>query len=291
MDVIVPTIHRDPGWLASAVSSARRCAGVNRVWVVDDGAETPVDAASFQGGGTTEVRVLRRDRSGPSAARNTALVHVQAAALLLDDDDVLIPEGVAAMAALAARTGAMAVVAAREERHPDGRIVFKAVPPEWSEHVLPSPGDVFRPLAIFGASGCLITAAGVATGERFDEGLMVGEDRDFLRRLASHGPIAVSSIPALRVRVHDVARGTSLSTARSYERRVRDHCVLVSRWCDTASEAHFREATRWLIGAVAKSGVSAEAWALLMSLCDQRGWPVPIKARVRWVVRRGRASA
>ena len=292
MQVIVPTIGRDSTWLASAVASAQRCSGVECVWVVDDGAESPVEASSLQGGGRSVVRVIRRERGGPSAARNTALTHIESgSALLLDDDDELVPEGVEAMVDLGERTAAVAVVAAREELHPDGRVTIKPPPAEWSDRVLPSSGDVFRPLAIFGASGCLITSVGVATGERFDEGLMVGEDRDFLRRLANHGPIAVSSVPALRVRLHDASRGASLSTARSYERRVRDHGVLVSRWCDARSEPHFREATRWLVSAVAKAGVSDEAWDMLMSLCERYGWRVPLKARARRALRPSRTNA
>lgn len=289
IEAIVATLNRNAAWLREAVASATLCSGVRRIWVVDDGAEPPVDSTTFadmQEPGGVEVTLVRRDRGGPSAARNTALVRIDdGAALILDDDDVLLPDGVAAMRALGDRLGAMAVVAAREELHPDGRVTIKHVPPEWADQALPRPGDVFRPLAIFGASGCFITRAGMATGERFDETLMLGEDRDFLRRLARHGPIAVCSKPALRVRLHDARRGDSLSTARSYERRARDHLIAVERWCDAESEPHFREATRWLLGAISKAGAGGDSWRSLTSLCQSRGWPIPFKAKVRWAIR------
>lgn len=276
MEAVIPVCNGRPEWLCAAVESVLACPGVVRVVVVDDGSDPPARIEGMDG----RVLVVRQLNAGPSAARNAGLDRTEAEwVLLLDADDAAMPAGVGAMVRLAARLGAAAVVAAREEVSPDGGSRVRPAPPEWAGRVLPTVGDVFRPISLFGASGCLIHRRVLSAGVRFDEDLRIGEDRDFLRRAAGVGPIAVCGEPAVRVRIHVGA--ANLTSARHLDRRVRDHLILLERWGRTEAEPHLRAATVWLVNAASKTGVDARCWGSLVAACRARGWPVPLKARLR----------
>jgi glycosyltransferase involved in cell wall biosynthesis len=279
VDVVIPAFNSAPEELARALASVRAIDRPGTVVVVDDGSDPPI-------GPLEGARVERQANAGPSAARNRGLALTRAEwVLLLDADDQAIGAGVSAMVALGEKTGAAAVLAGRWNLHPDGRRTPEPVPPEWSDRTLPSPGDVFRPLRLFGATGVLVSRRALDAGVRFDETLKIGEDRDFLRRCADVGPIAVSSEPAL---VYTLPAGgrSSLSSSGHTSRRIADHLVLLERYCDGASEDHFREATAWLINRASKVGVSGEDWDRLTAAARARGWRVPLKPVVRRLVRR-----
>lgn len=294
IDAIIPTHNAPSERLRAAVGSALDCPGLGRILIVDDGSTPPVDHSIFDapgGGRKGRVEVVRQPNAGPSAARNRGLDATSGGAdyaLFLDDDDLLLPSGVAALIALAERIGAVAGVGAREEFTAGRPPVRKPPPAGWADRPLARPGDVFRPITLFGCSGLLIHRRAIWAGSgerdggrpriRFDESLRIGEDRDFYRRLADLGPIAISSIPAVRA---EVRRDVNLTSPTHYARRVRDHLVLLERYCDTQSEAHFREATTWLLNALAKSGTDALTWTSLTAAARAHGWPVPLKARLR----------
>lgn len=300
--VIIPTHAPRRPWLIEAVSSALAAPGCCRVIVIDDGSPTPVPGDWFEnlgGDSSTNITLARQMNAGPSAARNRGIEIAFEAPdappwiVFLDDDDALLPDGPHAMIEQCQRLDAVACVAGRYEVQADGVERQHPPPAAYSGGVIPGPGEVFRPIAIFGGSGMLVrtemlkqgadTRSGPARdAPRFDESLVIGEDRDMLRRLAAIGPVAVCGVPALRVRIH--ASAANLTSPARYERRIRDHAQLVARWCDAASEAHFKEATRWLAGAAAKANVSDEAWRTLTSVCESRGWSMPIKARARRAV-------
>lgn len=289
VDAVIPTFNAPPERLAAAVASALAVPLVDRVIVVDDGSDPPARL----GGAAGRVRLVRQENAGPSAARNTGLDLVTADyAVLLDDDDVLIPDGVAAMVGLAGRHGAAAAVAARFEAHPSGEVQRKDVPPEYGDAVLSKPGDVFRPIAIFGASGMLVGRRALDAGLRFDPDLCIGEDRDFLRRAADLGPIVVSSVPALTVRIHD--GGRNLSSPAYLARRTRDHLRLLDRYGATDAAPGLRDQTRWLLNALARQPVEAfdsRSFKELAAAARARGWPVPLKSRVRAMLRSLRVHA
>ncbi len=285
VDVVIATFQAPPERLARSIRSGLACPGnaSGRVIVVDDGGEPAVDAARA-GGLPDRVEVIRQSNAGPAAARNTGLGESRAdLVVFIDDDDELIPAGVAAMAALVGRLGASGAVGARVNILPDGREELKEVPPEWADRVLPHPSHVLRPIGLFGASGAMVTRAAIAAGVRFDEGLRLGEDRDFLHRIAEHGGLGVSVKPALRVAIHE--GGANLSSPAHYARRIRDHVVVMERYRDEVANGHLREATRWLINAAAKAGVDGESWELLVGAARARGWGVPVKARIRRAIR------
>ncbi|MCC6968711.1 MAG: glycosyltransferase family 2 protein [Phycisphaerales bacterium] len=274
-DVVIPTFNAPAARLAAAVKSARACDGISRVIVIDDGSQPPT--AACEG-----CELIRQGNAGPSAARNRGLeASVSAWVVFLDDDDELIPAGVAAMIALSERLNAVAGVAARFERR-GGLVRPKNPPGEWAGRALPHWSDVLRPIAIFGASGLLVSRRVVAAGLRFDPGLRIGEDREFLARVGQEGAIAVSAEPALTVALRDEG---NLTSASHLARRIRDHVVIAERFREPTCDGYLREATTWLVNAAAKSGVDAESWRAILGLMRARGWPVPLKARVRRMFR------
>jgi glycosyltransferase involved in cell wall biosynthesis len=263
---------------------------VGRILVIDDGSEPPAVAPAAGG-----AELLRQRNAGPGAARNRGLEASGAPwAFFLDDDDLLRPEGLAAMLELAERLGAVGAVAARIERSAGGDRL-KAAPAEWAGRALPHSGDVMRPTVLFNGSGILVRrSAGAATGSaraakgagalRFDPGLFVVEDRDFLRRLADLGPLAVCAEPVVIARQR--ADGSNLTSARHLRRRIRGHVLLLRRYLDARSAPWLRAQTLWLMSASAKAGVDRGHWALLERAAAEQGWGVGLKTRMRRVVRR-----
>ncbi|MFG0284222.1 MAG: glycosyltransferase [Phycisphaerales bacterium JB039] len=275
LDIIIPTYRPQAGMLAEAVASARACPEVAEVIVVDDGSDPP--AAAPEG-----ARLIRQRNTGPAGARNRGLAASTAPwALLLDDDDLLRPAGVSAMLALAERLGAVGAVAARIERSASGDRA-KPAPAEWVGGALDGPGDVFRPTVLFNGSGILIRRDGQAAPLRFDQGLFVVEDRDFLRRLAELGPIAVCAEPVVIARRRD--DGSNLTSARHLRRRIRGHVLLLRRYLDPGSERWLREQTLWLLRACAKARIDDGHWALLRAEARRRGWTPDLRTRLRRAV-------
>ncbi len=290
LHAVIPTHDPDPARLEAAVGSAVRVPGMSRVWVVDDGSARPIEQSSVLT--DTRVTLLRQENAGPSSARNAGLEAAcelsprADAVVLLDDDDELIADGVGAMLRLADELGASAVVAAREQvyRSADGeRTEVKAVPSEWADRALPRAGDVFTPISLFGASGCLVAGPALRAGVRFDVDLWIGEDRDFLRRCAGTGPIGVCAQQALRYTKH--GRGEANLTGSAHlARRVKDHLTLLDRHYEASHDGIWKEATVWLLNQIAKNSSGLEAKPLLEA-CAHRGWRLPLKTRWRLKVK------
>jgi hypothetical protein len=277
VEAIIPTCNTAPGRLREAIESCLN--SVSRVLVIDDGAESPVDLGALERGG--RVQTIRQANAGPSAARNAGLDRVRGEfAFLLDDDDVLVGEGLGAMLRLAVSHSAAAVVAAREELRPDGTVSLKPPPHDLADGVIDSPGRVFQPHAVFGGSGVLVGPAALRAGLRFDPDLRIGEDREYLRRVAAVGPIAVSAAVALRVRLH--AGSGNLSSQKQFPRRARDLLIILERHMDQQSAPYFREQAIWLLNAMAKTGCSDDpAFLSLREVAASQGWVLPVKTRLR----------
>jgi glycosyltransferase involved in cell wall biosynthesis len=294
LDVVIPTYNAAPAALAASIRSALACPDVQRVVVVDDGS-APAANPVLTKDEARRVVLLAQPNAGPSAARNAGVELVSAEyAVFLDDDDELLPTGIAAALQLAQREGAAAVVSAREETRAGEPNRFKAVPPEWAGRTLPRAADVFRPIALFGASGCLVARRVLDAGLRFDPSLKLGEDRDLLYRIAGIGPVGVCPVAAVRVRLHggggSGARATNLTSPAAYSRRVRDHIAIIGRHHSAETDEHLRTATVWLLNALARHGAPESDWSPLVSEALRRGWRVPLKARLRrWTRRRAGA--
>lgn len=277
VEAIIPTCNTAPARLAEAIESC--LSSVSRVLVIDDGSESPVDLGALERSG--RVQTIRQANAGPSAARNAGLDRVRGEfAFLLDDDDVMVAGGLRAMLRLAANHSAAAVVAAREEIRPDGTVALKPPPQDLSDGLIDSPGRVFEPHAIFGGSGVLVGPAALSAGLRFDPELRIGEDREYLRRVAAVGPIAVSSAVALRVRLHEGLG--NLSSQRQFPRRARDLVTILERHLDQQSEPYFRAQVLWLLNAMAKTGSSDDpAFVRLRQIAASQDWMLPVKTRLR----------
>lgn len=282
-DCVIPTYNHGE-LLTRCVVSVLGTRGVQRVIVVDDGGSEPARIND------SRVTLIRNEvNAGPSAARNRGLAETRAGyVVLLDGDDVMLP-GVQAAIELAERMGAAAVVSARTERSPDGGVREKGVPTELAGKTVARKGDVFRPIAIFGASGVVVSRKVIEAGVRFDEMLRHGEDREFLRRVADVGPIAVNPVAALEVTMHPPA-ADNLNSMKHLGRRIEHFARVVEKWRNAETDGYFREGAEWLLNQGAKRGVERAAWEQLVRLCERCGWRVPLKARFRRRLRKSVGS-
>lgn len=269
-DVVIPAHNPPTHMLDRAIDSA---SGAASVIVVDDGSTAPIERA--------DALVLRHDTSkGPAAARNAGIARATADwVVLLDDDDVLIEAGVHERIELAIEGGAVAACGPRVEVA-GGVERVRAMPEDWPSDRLPGWWACFRPITIFGCSGWVVRRDS-ALAHPMDESLWIGEDRDFFAKLASAGPVVVGGAPAARCTIR---RDGNLTSPAHLARRVRDHAVLVERWLLPESEADLRSATAWLVNQCSKNRVDRETWATLCALCDEHGWAIPAKARLRRAV-------
>ena len=266
--------------LARAVASALECGGVERITVVDDGSARPIEV----GHSDPRIEVIRQVNAGPSAARNAGLDRLRSDwAILLDDDDELVAAGMADAVALAGRLGAAGAVVGRASLDEKGRPRERTAPAEWAGRALPRPGDAFRPIQLFNASGTLVARRAIDSGVRFDTTLRIGEDREFIRRLSQVGPIAV--VPGVAVRCGCRPGGERLTSPRHLIRRATDHMAIMERWLDEESESHFDAATRWLLRAMSKAGLNREpTYRQLLKIAAGRRWIGPIE-RLRLAAR------
>lgn len=273
LHVVVTTFNPAPGLLERAVRSALACHDVERVTIVDDGSAVPVRPSHED----TRVEVVRQSNAGPAAARNTGLDRAQADwAVLLDDDDELIPSGVAAAIVLAAGMDAAGALVGRIDVRPDGSQHRREAPAEWAGRAMPRPADAFRPIQLFNASGTLVSGRALRTGIRYDTALWVVEDREFIRRLADLGPIAVAR--GVAVLAGTRPGGERLTSTRNLVRRATGHLTMMERWLDRESESHFREGTLWLLGAMSKAGLGHDdAYRRLLDFARERRWIGPIR--------------
>ncbi len=286
--VVIPAYNPDPALLGRAIESAWVVAGVDRVIVIDDGSAEPVRVDDER------TTLVRQDNAGPSRARNHGLdVACQGGGeapdgvIFLDADDELLAPGMEHLLALIERTGAGAGLPARIERSRDGGELLKEIPAEWRDGTLSTPHDTWRPTVLFSTSGLVLMRPVLETGLRFDETICVVEDRELMHRAALVAPFAMGAQPGVMMTKHEA--GSNLTSAAHFPTRVRGHVAIMDRYftpdVPESARKDWRDATRWLINAVAKAPVDDETWRLLVDAAKRTGCPVPIKARVRRATR------
>lgn len=291
VDVVIPAYNAEKASLAAAVRSAAACEAARRVIVVDDGSREPV--AATWGDTPVPVEVIHQPNAGPSAARNRGIEAATADwVLFLDSDDELIPGGVAALLRGAERIGATAALGAQMEVSRAGDETPKPVPDEWRDKVVPWT-EMLRPTRLVGGSGCLVSRRALdrsGAPVRFDESLRIGEDRDFLCRVGEATGVYVSPEPVIRARIHGPG-SDNLTSMGHLARRIADHRAIVNRYQGRGADHHLRNATRWLINAASKTGVSRADWSVLLLAARDLRMGVPLKSRIRRLITARRTAA
>ena len=213
--VIVPT-HDRPELLAAALSSVRRqtCPDLECI-VVDDASSTPAVVPD-----DPRFRLVRRARRGSAAAaRNDGLAVARGRFVtFLDDDDVMLPERLAAVTPLLASAPAVVCWQGRLETGE-------------AQNASRIEGHAIRDVL-----GSAVNVAQVAVRRElvpdFDESFSVSEDVDWWFRLASVVPM--TTVPEVLVlhRSHDGDRLTSRSEERARQRvrLLRKHRRLLRRY-------------------------------------------------------------
>jgi glycosyltransferase involved in cell wall biosynthesis len=301
----VTPVYNNAATLAGCVRSLLAEPRIARVHLVDDGS-TDGGCAGLQLNAVEWTRVLmvRQENAGPSAARNRGIEAALTDAsmrwvVFLDADDALEPGGIPAMLgraehAVGAGEGAVvAIVGGRYEvvdGDVDGRVLH--LPPEaYRDRALPHRGVIFEPARFFGTSGALVARAALEAGVRFDPNLRIGEDRDFLYRVAETGVIIAAGTAALNVAIH--RGGVNLTGPAQLGRWLRDQLTLAERYAsDADAAAGLRDSCAWLIGhasrVLAKQGerVDDEVWDAYVRMFEEQGWSFPGRAwKWRYVMR------
>lgn len=281
-DVVIPA-YNDHQTIARATASALALPFVDRVIIVDDGSAQPITFAPPLAG-DPRLTLIRQPNRGPSVARNTGIDASTAPFVIFcDADDELLP-GVEQSLSLASQTGAAATVSGRVMRAVDGSERDALPPAEWRDRLLPRPGDVYRPIWLFGTPGLILPRRVIDAGLRFDPAIRHGQDRDLIRRAAELGPVAVSS--ALAVRYYARADGANVSGSKHIHQRTRDFLLVMSRHYEPDCREHWAQAAAWRQNDYSKHGVDDALWAQLRQEAGRRGLPTPTKPAVRYALRR-----
>lgn len=178
---IVPVRDRHEQLDRCLAALAKTVAGAPIV-VVDDGSRSPVRAES------PGVRVVRHPRPlGPAAARNSGLRACSTPFVGFVDSDIVLPEATARGLLAHLRDPSIAVVAPRV-RSLDGHGMVAAYESRHSALDMgPTPGLVAPRRRVSYVPSAVLFARRAAVASGFSESLWVGEDVDFIWRLAAQG--------------------------------------------------------------------------------------------------------
>ena len=246
----------------------------DEIVVVDDGSETPLDAADFP-----SARVLRLDPSrGASAARNQGAQACGGDVLMfLDDDDVWLPEKLAAQRACFEGPGGSDValvysgrVIVRDDapeqplRRVASRFEGTALPQLWWSNVVGVTSAVAIRRSVFDEVG------------GFDESAPLRLDYDLWLRCARHGTVRWDGGHHVRYTVH-TNPGAQLSA--TVDRNRRGVQYLLDKYAEEIealgpSGARRARAEKWYAAA---RQVRRSSWraALGLLLRGQLAWPRP----------------
>jgi glycosyltransferase involved in cell wall biosynthesis len=185
--VVIPVFNAER-FLADAIASVlAQTLPAAEVIVVDDGS---TDGSAAVAEGFAEVRLIRTENRGPSAARNTGVRESSGELItFLDSDDVMKPDRLERQLAALAGDPSASFCLGR------GEIVTEAgVPP---------PGWVTTEQRAYMQMSLFIAREGFARVGPFEEDLRVGEDTDWLFRAFEAGlrPVFVDE-PVIVRRYH-----------------------------------------------------------------------------------------
>ena len=200
ISIIIPTYNRAdllPETLDSALAQTRR---PDEIIVVDDGSTD--STADVLAGYSAPVITLRQPNAGRSAARNAGMAHSTGDLLmLLDSDDLLLPESIERLAGFL-EANADYDVAYSSAQVIDGAGAMVGM---FGKGRYPS-GDVFAQIAqnnFFPPCAYLFRRACLQTVGGFDTALEPMEDFDFWVRMAAVHRFAYLDVPLCAYRVHE----------------------------------------------------------------------------------------
>lgn len=228
------------------------------VIVVDDGSR---DATASLAASFPQVRLIRQDNQGPSAARNTGIREAsQPWVAFLDADDIWLPGKLARQLAALERHPAAVLLAGDWVRAAPVAVQGRAPAPELE--TLLGYRDVLL-LNRFQTSTVLVRAEVLDTCGGFDPALDGAEDWDLWLRCARRGTVVKLDVPLVVYR--DEPAGYSKNLTRLYTRMLR---MLARERTDTSLAAaafgrvlawhHLRFAIAFLL-----AGQTVQAWQVV----------------------------
>ncbi|MBX9854193.1 MAG: glycosyltransferase [Gemmatimonadaceae bacterium] len=202
--VVIPTYNR-AGMVREAVESA--CDQTYRnleVLVVDDGS---VDSTTevVMGIGDPRIRYIRQENLGVSGARNRGIRESRGEYIaFLDSDDLLMPDCIRLKVEEALRRPECVLIGA-------GCRYFGETHTDASQPSMPLYVPGYADFCIFtafpgGTCNIFVPRSVVDRVGQFDESLRDSEDRDFLRRVAKIGEVAMVQEVLVAIRVHSEIR-------------------------------------------------------------------------------------
>ena len=195
VSVVIPA-HNQGSYVGDAIGSAlAQTYSTLEVIVVDDGSTDDTRARLAPYG--RQLRCVRQDWMGLSAARNVGIRHANGEWIaLLDADDLWHPEKLEVQLRSASRLGEVAMVGS------------PAASPEMPETLAPEPEARLLEVKDFlswtplGPSSALLRRACLEEVGPFDESLTAVEDRDMWLRIAARFPVLRLASPCWSYRRH-----------------------------------------------------------------------------------------
>ena len=277
--ILICTFNRAK-MVREAIASAKAQRWPVEIVVVDDGSTDDTPAILSQ---IPEIHTLRQPNGGKPSALNAGMRAASGEAILvLDDDDLLLPDAVTALAtALFANPELVAVYG--------DTIVFDGVSGQPLDYrpAVRTPGPMARRAvltqipAMPGAT-LVRTSAQIAAGD-YDLSLIRGQDMDMYLRLSDIGPMEAIALPTFLYRSHDGARGSAAGQWQKKRDPAEHHrrflaCVqpvFRARW--EAGTAHGRaEGMAWVLG-LWERGLQLEARE------EAERWRAPYNPMETWV--------
>ncbi len=222
ISVVIPS-HNHGKFLVEAVASVRAQGTVVREMVVVDDGSTDGTAAVLEALKGPDLRSMRLEGVGPSAARNAGWRAAQGEwVFFLDADDTIAPEALARLLEGAKAAGDRAMPYGYAEVYAEH---FDQAP-AFVSHLSRRSGSLVRDIAVnfqttmfvvLFRKTCLEAVGG------FDPGVSYGEDFDFALRLVRRNQFVWVDVPVYRIRMHgnNRHRGFGESARDEYCRSAR----------------------------------------------------------------------
>lgn len=248
---IIPTIGRST--LTRAVSSVLDQAfqaAAHEVIVVNDSGQ-PLPAMPWQA--CERVRVIDTNRRERSVARNTGAAIARGRYLhFLDDDDILLPNALAAFWSLAQTTDAAWLYGSYQTVDNQGNLVAEFQPG--------ITGNIFALLVAGEAipfQTSLLESKCFYQAGAFDPTITGGEDRDLGRRIALCGTVAYTPAFVARIRIGEQTSTTNWANLAEDDRWGREKAL-----CDQRAYARLQAsaASSYWRGRVSRAYIASTVW-------------------------------